>query len=249
MARPSHGKVYASSGTARFHKYFDTRWTTYALERIARESERDRWSIVDLLAAFIRDSRPIDETIGPQVDLVPKIPRDVQSALVVIGRLVQINDVLSERRYLDLEDTDLRGADLSRLSFPGVRFTGAWLDSASLRETNLERANFLHAKLKMADLTGANLHLADFEATNAQDADFSEATSDGANLKDTQCQGADFHDASIDGVMLAGTHFEGADLRNTRGVPHMFPILLTRVFVDERTQLPGNIYEWMQLKP
>lgn len=219
---------------------------TFALERIARESEQDRWSIIELLAAFIRDTRPVDETLRLPTGVVPKLPADVQSALVVIGRLVRNNDVISHERYLDLEDTDLRGASLDGLSLPGAKFTGAWLDSASLRDANLERATFLHAKLKMADLSRANLRLADFEAADAQDADFSGSSLAGARLKNAQFQGADLNEANVEHMLLESAHLEGADLRNTHGIPFVFPVPIARVFVDRRTQFSESMLDWLK---
>jgi hypothetical protein len=72
----------------------------YALERIARDSERDHWPIMEVLCAYVRSpentGKPVDrpkETGNENPEVLRKWPRtlspprvDVQAALTVIGR-------------------------------------------------------------------------------------------------------------------------------------------------------------------
>jgi hypothetical protein len=214
----------------------------YAFERLARESERDRWSIVDLLSAFVRHRCPINlaESSVPG----PRVPADAQAAITVLGRLVSEEDLERERK-VDLSESDLRGANLDAANLPGVRFTGSRLDGASLVGANLRKAVLVGASMEMANLMHANLELADLEELHASHADFSDASLAGAQIKHARLEGADLAGADIDGMILTSTHLEGADLRDTVGIPFLFPIPLAEVFVDERTQLPPHLIQWV----
>ena len=62
----------------------------YALERVMLDSPRDRWAIVDTLAAFVRLQRPfqIDPKGVPPLrsDQPAPLPIDIQAALTVLSR-------------------------------------------------------------------------------------------------------------------------------------------------------------------
>ncbi len=77
---------------------------------------------------------------------------DIQAALDVLRRRQE--DLVSEeyRMELDLRETNLTGASLSK-----AILTGANLSRAGLYEANLREANLYEANLTGADLYGANL--------------------------------------------------------------------------------------------
>lgn len=54
----------------------------YALERIAFDSTRDHWYIMEVLAGFVRVNAPLDGDINEE-----DLPVDIQAAITVIGRL------------------------------------------------------------------------------------------------------------------------------------------------------------------
>jgi hypothetical protein len=72
----------------------------YALERIARDSERDHWPIIEILTAYVRENaswkeeehpsqkdRAPNETQLPQSNQAPpKLAPDIQAILTVLGR-------------------------------------------------------------------------------------------------------------------------------------------------------------------
>jgi hypothetical protein len=92
----------------------------YALEHIMVESERDHETVVQVLAAFVREHAAIGTTrpilwIDPprrtrtdEPDQEPAPATDVQTALTVLGR----RPSRKENRPLDLRRSDIRGADL-----------------------------------------------------------------------------------------------------------------------------------------
>jgi hypothetical protein len=79
----------------------------YALERIAIDSPRDHWTIMDILAAYVRQNAPL-RTDAPYVE--GEKPRtDIQAILTVLGRR-RIN-LKRERpgQHLDLTKCHLDG--------------------------------------------------------------------------------------------------------------------------------------------
>jgi hypothetical protein len=129
----------------------------YALDRVARDSERDHWPIMQVLCAYVRNPqncgaptrRP--EGIKPRSDefraWVSSIrpPRvDLQAALKVIGERPGRRRELeaSRRLQLDLRNANLQGAALHNSYFERAIFEGAHLDGVSFDQADLEGALF-----------------------------------------------------------------------------------------------------------
>jgi hypothetical protein len=184
-----------------------------ALERIARDSETDREAVGELLAAFVRRTRPVD---GPcRQDLGPD-QADVEAALRVVAtaELVAVPD---------LSATCLSGADLSAARLRCATLVGTYLQGttklvgADLRQADLTGALLngtdpdsqdpMAANLTGADLAGAQLSSADLSHTYLVDADLR-----GADLSDTTLTGARLRGADLSGAYLARANLDGADL-------------------------------------
>ncbi|MBM4364797.1 MAG: pentapeptide repeat-containing protein [Deltaproteobacteria bacterium] len=97
----------------------------------------------------------------------------------------QVLDML--RRGETLEDADLRGLDLS-----GVTFDGANLTNAKLGESNLQRASFRGTTLVGASFWNANLREASLDGANLEEADFDYCNLDGVSFKDAKVKRAIF---------------------------------------------------------
>ncbi len=76
----------------------------YALERIGKDSTKDRTTIIYVLGAFIRERSKVMR------ERQDEPPEDVKAGLRVAGRLLAISD-----SGLDLRGADLRNTDLSCL--------------------------------------------------------------------------------------------------------------------------------------
>lgn len=111
----------------------------YALERIARDSERDHWPIMEILTACVRENAPWKGEQPSQEVVLPKLATDIQAILTVLGRRTRIYRK-GEEYPLNLTGTDLRGADLSRAHLEGALFIGAHLEKANLSGAHLEDA-------------------------------------------------------------------------------------------------------------
>ena len=122
----------------------------YALERIARDSARDHPTVMEVLAAFIREHRHDRERPQEPGADVPKrnMDPDVQAALSIIGRRNRARDI----RPIDLTGADLSGADLAHADLSGADLTRADLTDATCA-AKLTRANLSGADLTDADLS------------------------------------------------------------------------------------------------
>jgi hypothetical protein len=130
----------------------------YALERIAKNSERDHWTIMEVLCTYVRlnaprkpqDSAQKKRTMDPRVH-----PRaDIQAALTILGRNPEDE---SANHVLYLGNTSLRGAVLTKANLSGTDFTGAYLRWADLTNANLSGAYLAGTDLVAAQLGGTNL--------------------------------------------------------------------------------------------
>ena len=140
----------------------------YALERIAKDSEKDHWVIMEVLTAFVRQKAQYQNTGN---NIPKKVDIEVQAALTVIGRRDSWKE--QEEQKLDLThlcllEANLQKAKLGNVDFTGsilrgTNFEGSYLRNAKLINTDLNKACF-----KDADLLGANL-------TNAIHADIDDA--------------------------------------------------------------------------
>lgn len=148
----------------------------YALERIARDSQKDHWTVMEVLTGFVRVNAPYDPSEEKNAPYLPieeraaddpnfekklnerlniKVTEDIQAIMTVIGRRKWIK---TETQRLNLNNVDLQHCvleyvDLSRADLLGVNLRVARLKGANLSEASLSGAN-----LNGARLTGANLN-------------------------------------------------------------------------------------------
>jgi hypothetical protein len=173
----------------------------YALERIARDSVVDHPTVMEVLAAFIREhSREpwLAATSEPGTDApIPRTRPDVQAATTVIGR----RDTRRDRQQIDLAGANLTHANLAHANLAWAIL--AWEDLTG-------------AILAWADLTGAVLARADLSGANLSGANLT-----WANLADADLTGAKFTDPLID-IDQNETNLNGANLtgaKASQGVP------------------------------
>ncbi|WP_433288387.1 pentapeptide repeat-containing protein [Micromonospora sp. CA-244673] len=193
----------------------------YALEHLMAESDRDHNTVVEVLAAFVRErTRPASApsaTTGPigaehamsvhTAGLLVQ-PTDVQAALTVLGRRPH----RPESNSVDLARTDLRGADLAAANLQRAELTAANLQGAVLSAANLQGADLVEANLQRADLVEANLQGADLTAANLQRADLEHADLQGGYLGQARLKDAHLAGAHMQGVQLFSADLQRAGL-------------------------------------
>ena len=105
----------------------------------------------------------------------------------------------------NLEEADLRGANLARLDLCQAVLRRALLDGACLYETNLYRAELQGARCERADLRRVNLFGADLDRAWLWDADCREARLARTSLCATHFRGADLRGADLTGAWMDST--------------------------------------------
>ena len=155
----------------------------YTLERIARDSEPDQWTIMEVLTAFVRQNAPVikeNESQSPEdQEKLLKLRISIRACLTVIGER-KYPDL--ENKYIDLTRVNISGFNLVGFKLKGFNFTGADLTRAYLTGADLTEANLTEAVLAGADLTGANLFRANLTEANLILANLTEAVLKGADL-------------------------------------------------------------------
>jgi hypothetical protein len=199
----------------------------YALERIARDSPKDHWPIMEIISAYIREKSPkYDLTLIPYLskserekmvsDSNKPIKTDVQAALTIIGRRIIEQDPSGSHinlRASYLYDADLKGANLQNADLSKTDLT-----SADLSDAKLTGANFISAELSGADFHRAHLDSVQFDHANLIFADFSDVKSfqntsfGSADMSDTILTKADLRNAVLLGVNLSDADLENANL-------------------------------------
>jgi len=213
----------------------------YALERIARDSERDHWPIMEVLTAYVRQHAPRrpeggqgdeaeavvekktveDSTDDTDTTEVATPDPDIQAIMTVIRRRTR-SFGHGEPERIHLRETDLTRAELWGAELSGAEFLGAELWGANLSGANLSGAFFLEANLWGAELSEADLSRADLSGTellganlsgaNLSDATLHEALLFEVNLSGADLTDADLTDADLTRADLSEANFWGADL-------------------------------------
>lgn len=120
----------------------------YSLERLAKDSPHDHWTVMEVLTAFIRETSSVNRDAHLTEEQRSPVTTDVQAALTVIGRRNTTSE--SGNQKLDLSKINLRRADL---------------EEADLEEADLSEANLNGANLFRADLSGSILLATDLRDT------------------------------------------------------------------------------------
>jgi len=208
----------------------------YALERIARDSPRDHPTVMEVLAACIREHsrEPLPRTTSG-VDTPERAMRpDIQAAVTVIGRRDTTHDggqINLRHVYLphaDLPGAKLFGVDLEGADLTGANLTGVKLKEANLRDAHFEGANFAPAEVPIPGVAGGYTYTAsDLRGADLAGADLTDAVLAGADFKDATLHrtilccailgnadltGANLAGAVLAGAVLTGANFTGADL-------------------------------------
>lgn len=203
----------------------------YALERIAKDSKDDHWTVMEVLTAYVRERAPWPprEPREPQQEDPSKPPEhrpatDIQAVLTVLGRRPRFREERDDQG-LDLRRTDLRGstlrkAQLARVILAVANLTRAYLRDADLTSTNLIQANLSRAHLLRADLTGAFLV---------------EANLTGAFLGGANLTGAFLPVANLTRADLQEANLRGVDLSGVKGLTQDD---IDMAITDENTRLP-----------
>lgn len=226
----------------------------YSLERIARDSPPDHWTVVEILTAFVRERAPLnaqrEEVLGGRFifegrDVTPseRPSTDVQAALTVVGR---------RQACQDPKDAQL---NLSGVRIPGCNLHSANLERANLRGSVLNEATLVHARLAGADLRDASIIDARLGNVDLSGADLTSTILSGSLMEHANLEGAVMGwneqwewDASVsappkeneDAYPATATDLRRTDLSSARGLRRE---QLERAKMDPYTGLPSEFDE------
>ena len=189
----------------------------YSLERIAKDSPKDQWTIMEVLTAFVRKNSSIPPEIQKleqtedrfkELQKLDPISIQIQAALTVIGRRNQKQDYTSD------EDPELytKRLDLSNVNLSSANLSGSNLSSANLSGSNLSSANLSSANLSSANLSKANLFYADLEIADFSNAKLVNTNLMFAKLVETKLVGAELVFAKLYRANLYLANLYRADL-------------------------------------
>ncbi len=201
----------------------------YALERIAKDSEKDHGPIMEVLTAYVREGVPRQEGDTPEEAKSP--PTDIQAILTVIGRREATGNVEVDILDLDLSHTRLVKATLSEANLFIANLTGADLTAATLTRAYLEAATLTGADLTAATLTRADLEAATLTGANLTGANLTRADLTRADLTRADLTRADLDHANLDHAknltekqVLSTENWHNAILPDyLRHLPHAHP--------------------------
>lgn len=200
----------------------------YTLERIARESEREYWPIMEVLTAYVREHAPWPppQQLGqPCVELQVsdrEIDHDREEPIASGGSVESMwlagSDYLAvlprggKRPREDISTETRPPADVQAiLTVVGRR------DEQRRKQDKAEgRSLVLHkTDLRGVDLSGAHFEGANFENAHLEDADLWKAYLDDAHLEEAHLQGAWLFGTHLQHAHLEKAHLQGATLWKT----------------------------------
>lgn len=243
----------------------------YALERIMSDSVRDHPTVVEVLAAFVRQRAPSTADTpspsggdlseeGAQDPAQPRAEADTQAAMTVLARRPDRLEpfALDFRRTslagMELPDcarlggSELEYADLSRARLIEANLSEASLFGATLIRTSLSGATLTGAYLMQATLVGAvlmgaTLTMANLDGATLRMAYFREAKMFMTDLTNADLEMANLTGADLTKANLVGARLTGANLRgaNLTGARGLEPSQLADALISSKTTLEDDL--------
>jgi uncharacterized protein YjbI with pentapeptide repeats len=208
----------------------------YALERIAQDSERDHWPIMETLCAYVRNNAgltaelpddiegtlDINKQIWPQqeknpakwIDKLKPMRTDVQAALTVVGRR-SIKRVSFEHQLAQTTSNkeayrlNLSDCNLNKAILRGLNFDHARFDRSSLIGAKFHDAQICGAWFLRSRLVGVTM-----ERAVAIEAFFADSDLRAASLWSADMAFANFLGCRLNNAGAIGTSFDGSMLQH-----------------------------------
>src|SRR5262249_46337774 len=152
----------------------------YALERIAKDSEKDHWTIMEVLTAYVREHTPrkakdnavrrlpailvwneskgVRVSMSPLGSFKPRIPVQMQNRRTNNAEQKEVTELTTDvQAILTVIGRRMISTERDKglLNFEETDLSNANLSGANLSGANLSGANLSGADLRVADLRGA----------------------------------------------------------------------------------------------
>jgi hypothetical protein len=204
----------------------------YALQRIARDSEPDFCSVIEILTAYVRESSSYDDVLNQGI----KLKADIQIVLDVIKNLM--DDRTDDKITINLKETYLNGLYAPDIFLKGSILEKTHLESVCFERANLQGSNLQRANIRSANLWGANLEGANLKESYLIGAILKGAFLERANLWGAHLENADLQGADLSDSILWEAKLQGANLRDVKGLTSK---QIAGAQIDEKTQLPSYL--------
>lgn len=173
----------------------------YALERIAKDSVKDHWPIMEVLTAYLVEHAPKRPS-----DLMPTsnqrfVTPDTRAILNVIARRHWEYEVGTENT-ISLVNLELSDTELSHAHFKYSQISNTNLNEAMWLGTNFEKACISGSAMNSSCFAGSNFEGAQIRLVGFVDSDFEEA-----NMVNVYFEKCNFQGALMHSVQLQGAEF------------------------------------------
>ena len=225
----------------------------YALERIAQESQRDHWPIMEVLTAYVREhaKRPKNASGAWSDEKLEPSPPDIQAIMTVLARrrhefedegmhvldlskihLDGVNCSNGFFRKANFASSSIKNADFDGVFAEKVNFGDSCLYNISMNQARLREASLWLARLKVVSFENSTMIGVSFEESNVSNcffsnSDFSRSSFEEANLTDSKILNSDFCHANMRYVNLEETSFVDVNLK---GVALLYSNLKNSMF-------------------
>ncbi|MEO1582129.1 MAG: hypothetical protein AAFR91_09775 [Pseudomonadota bacterium] len=153
----------------------------YALERIAKDSPKDHWMVMEILSSYIRENSSLetnnpntsqgdffDPLSNPSSYSKNKIEASIQSALSVILRRNTKNDQRGSQ--IDLRNCFLSGCTISNASMDNLIIEGSHMTNSVIENTTFENISLTNVKFNNSNINNVNfikIRCENFEMQNS----------------------------------------------------------------------------------
>jgi uncharacterized protein YjbI with pentapeptide repeats len=199
----------------------------YALERIATDSERDHWPIMEVLSAYVRNAQNAGRLV-PKPDGTKSLiawfdeirrsgPRvDIQAAFTVMCRRseTRIEREREENQFLDFSEANLQNIRAARGNLSEANFCGASLDFASFREIGLQNAQFDDSSFYGVRFDSSDLSRVGFEDCKIERSNFYDCTLTAGRFIQATLRNVTFSACDLSGLSFHLAQFSGVIFHN-----------------------------------
>ncbi|MFI0873035.1 pentapeptide repeat-containing protein [Streptomyces parvus] len=212
----------------------------YALERIMRDSSKDHDTVVQVLAAFVRQFavRPEDPT-GVALGRRGGIATEIQAAMTILGHRPQ----RQEKFEVDLRNSYLRGCELRNCNFANADLSGATLTDSTL--TNVDFRDATCSDTDFSDSIWSNVKMTSTYLSRAKLRDISiytEVDFSFAHASYTDWTESRFHE----GAIFKQAYLREANLSNCEGLS---PSMVLEAETLAGVELPDEISSDPRVQP
>ncbi|MGW5335484.1 pentapeptide repeat-containing protein [Streptomyces bauhiniae] len=178
----------------------------YSLERIMRDSTKDHDTVVEVLAAFIRQHAKIDPGRATSSD-------PVQAALDVLARRPEREEPFDiDLRRTVLAGCTIKNADLRKVNLHMADLTDVAFQECDLSFSNITQANLLRCRFSKCTLTQTELDYSEIAGTSFLSGAADQLSAVSTTFTDCRFANIDLNHAFFESAIFHNVKFRGSNL-------------------------------------